>query len=443
MGEQSINTNPWAEKLQQVSLPEPMEAKQQLLRLLEREMPLPPKKDNRRWVLVIILLLLLLGVCNCPGRLSSTKTTARHPAAPVDNTLPVKNKPGNKAMTITTGNTKTNLVKNNNPVVVNTGTPGVQAGAPHAITASHTPIKQRNGKQSRHTLTTTYGYETETTGGGYIKPATVHMIENEWQGAPAAVINGDNDMVNRIDTARPLAIGDTTQEKITVTTGSTKKKKVEKGWAVATGFNQSFPTGHRQNINMGDYIPFLQLRYHFNEKWHVQAELAIHAPQYVNDLPLLQRTDSVGGGMAQHSVFLEKLIYWQVPLGIYYSPFKNAYAGAGIRPGILSNATGLYEDRITRNYPANTVLSSKTQSLKKDSSGIYKALATIDWQWYADINYQWKQLMAGLRYNQGIGNFIITTIPGGTAVKAGNSSAQLYIRYTLWRQRPPKKLPVK
>ena len=431
MSEQPINTNPWAEKLQQVSLPEPAAAKHQLLLLLDREMPLPPPKDNRRWVLTLLLLLLLMGVCNCPGRVSFTKTSTLYPAIPGRNSLPAKS---------------------HSPVVLNTNTTGMYTEAPPAITALHKHVKQRNSKQTKHAVTTTYGHNTETAGADDKKPAIITTNKVEGQHHPTPVVNSRPDTSNRVDTAARAAgttpATDTVLKKPTTTDSTAKKKSKQadkKKWAFAAGINQSFPIGRRQDIQISDYIPTLQLRYHFNEKWYVQAELAIHAPQYVDGLPLWQwqRSDSAGTVIVHHSVFLEKLIYWHLPLGIYYSPFKNGYVGAGIRPGILSNAIGLYEDRVTRGYPARTVLSSKTQSIKNDTSGIYNALSAIDWQWYADINYRWKQFLAGLRYNRGTGPYINTTIPGGSPVKASNSSAQLYIRYTIWRQRHKNKLTVK
>src|SRR5476651_694459 len=107
MSEPLQNSNPWAEKLQQVSLPEPGESKRLLLDLLDRELPLPPKKDNRRWLLVLLLLLLLIGVCNCPGIVRHDKpTVGNRPAATgrttIANSLPTSGtaaKPGTEIKT--------------------------------------------------------------------------------------------------------------------------------------------------------------------------------------------------------------------------------------------------------------------------------------------------------------------------------------------------------
>jgi hypothetical protein len=69
MMERRDHINPWADKLQDIPVPEMNDAWKAMEGLLEEEMPVHGKRDRRRWVLLIILLLLLIGVCNCPGRL--------------------------------------------------------------------------------------------------------------------------------------------------------------------------------------------------------------------------------------------------------------------------------------------------------------------------------------------------------------------------------------
>ena len=61
------NINPWAEKLQQATIPDVTESWHAMQALLDAEMPVRKNKDWRRWLLLGILLLLLIGVCNCPG----------------------------------------------------------------------------------------------------------------------------------------------------------------------------------------------------------------------------------------------------------------------------------------------------------------------------------------------------------------------------------------
>jgi len=67
--ERHDHINPWADKLQDIPVPEMNDAWKAMESLLEEEMPYRGKRDRRRWLLLIILLLLLIGVCNCPGRM--------------------------------------------------------------------------------------------------------------------------------------------------------------------------------------------------------------------------------------------------------------------------------------------------------------------------------------------------------------------------------------
>ncbi|HXB90715.1 MAG TPA: hypothetical protein VNU72_00435, partial [Puia sp.] len=67
MTERNRYNNLWADKLQEVSVPDVGEAWMSMELILDKEMPLARVKDRRRWLLLILLLLLLIGVCNCPG----------------------------------------------------------------------------------------------------------------------------------------------------------------------------------------------------------------------------------------------------------------------------------------------------------------------------------------------------------------------------------------
>jgi hypothetical protein len=68
MSEMQPHITPWAERLQQATLPEVGPAWTAMEALLDREMPVREKRDRRRWLLLILLLLLIIGICNCPGR---------------------------------------------------------------------------------------------------------------------------------------------------------------------------------------------------------------------------------------------------------------------------------------------------------------------------------------------------------------------------------------
>jgi len=76
------NINPWAEKLQQATIPDINESWHAMQTLLDSKMPVAKNNEKKRWVLLIILLLLLIGVCNCPGIM-------RNNALPAKNDLPL------------------------------------------------------------------------------------------------------------------------------------------------------------------------------------------------------------------------------------------------------------------------------------------------------------------------------------------------------------------
>jgi hypothetical protein len=67
MNEGKQHINQWAEKLQDISLPDESLSWDGMFEILDNELPQAKKKDYSRWALLVILMLLLLGVCNCPN----------------------------------------------------------------------------------------------------------------------------------------------------------------------------------------------------------------------------------------------------------------------------------------------------------------------------------------------------------------------------------------
>ena len=445
MSEQPIHTNPWAEKLQEVSLPEAAEAKEKMLLLLEREMPLPPKKDRRRWIILILLLLLLLGVCHCPGLVHVGKPATMRPSGGVAG---ITKGPVNKDAAITTARksrdeeTSPALTQANKTFIHGTFSSNEINRQAHI--AYTMPVLSKQAR--RHTTRLKKQHNDGVA-------ATV-LEEEEKAIEPGSTTTtgkrtGKTNEITPVDSASRVAKTppgiDTACIINSNSSDSAAKKKVQdkhkKWWALGTGINQSFPIGGgKVHINADDYIPVLQLQYHFNQKWYVQTEAAVHSPQYTPPLLLQQGHDTLG--TVNNSITLEKLYYLQVPLGVYYSPFRNCYTGAGIRYGILTNATALYLHRFTLSGTPDSTR-SVTQSLKKNTDSLYHAIKATDLQWFADINYQVGHFLLGMRYNRSIGNFINLRVSPIQTTTAANQSLQLYLRYSIWRQRSKKKLPVK
>ena len=67
MNEHFENTNPWAKKLEQVSIPDFGASWQSMQDSLDKELPLAKSDGWSGWLMLGILLFLLFGVCNCPG----------------------------------------------------------------------------------------------------------------------------------------------------------------------------------------------------------------------------------------------------------------------------------------------------------------------------------------------------------------------------------------
>jgi hypothetical protein len=61
--------NPWAGKLDQITIPDAAGSWMKMRAILDREMPLSKNKRVGRWIMVVVFLLLLVGVCHCPGLL--------------------------------------------------------------------------------------------------------------------------------------------------------------------------------------------------------------------------------------------------------------------------------------------------------------------------------------------------------------------------------------
>ena len=139
-------------------------------------------------------------------------------------------------------------------------------------------------------------------------------------------------------------------------------------------------------------------------------------------------------------MYIEKLFYLNVPLIVHYSPAKNLYLGAGLEFARLTNGVGLFDtkavSRISGAY--DSAVGSKLISLKTDP--VYKEIKSNDWRFLLELDYRWKNLDLGIRYNQAFSHFIDVTISGSQVTKGINNSIQVYIRYELWKSRKARSL---
>ena len=483
MSERQSHTNLWAGKLQEISLPDLEEAKKQLFSKMDAALPVVKKRNNWQWLLVL-LLLLLIGVCNCPGIMKQNSTVGvEKDTSGGTAVLPVeKNKKENATELSRSRHIKQNsysnqriadkiknkspeekatpvkeksLVQHNSfpqdktivqPLVSTNTNLKMQMVSGTAYTRNEYRLTGKNRnykiKSGKHISETTL--QAQPDGKGVInkkRPVTILPEQNKANSVeePASLTDSihitpvvpkttDSITIMQTDsTARNVKATKTAADSVKKATTEQSKKK----WAFAIGFNQYIPTGSQQytgfnsrgNKNIiGDYIPVPQIRYYVNDNLYLQLEAAFNSPQYTPELLLSHPIDSI---QPNRFIFLKKMYYLRLPLSVHYSLLKNFYTGAGLQYAHLTNATGLYQVR----GPGSV---STLKNLKSDT--LYNLLHSNEWDVFADINYCWKDLNVGLRYNKAFGNFVDTTIPGIQHTKAANSSLQLYVRYIIWKR---------
>jgi hypothetical protein len=286
-----------------------------------------------------------------------------------------------------------------------------------------------------------------------------NVVENKLQNNDSSatikthvpIIADSSSKIKKVDTLnkKQSAINQPPKKK----TDSTDKKSKRIALAAGLGINQFFTVGSQQHSDynssgtsgvLSDYIPVPIVRAYFNKKLYIQLEAQFNTPQYTKSLLASQviKSDSVGGipitRPSQNSIFIKKLFYFNIPLSVHYSPLNNFYIGAGVQFSRLTNGVGLFEDKGLTSTGFDSLTLSKVQSFKKDP--VYKEIKTNEWRFLLDANYQWKNLVFGVRYNQALNNFINVQISSTQVTQARNSSVQLYLRYILWKNKKTKEL---
>lgn len=546
-------TNPWADKLQEVQLPDANDSWSAMAVLLDKEMPMAKQPNRRRWLLLIILLLLLIGVCNCPrrDRWHLTQTSGRLPVAPpaagisrtttgagsrgtmdtvsratTDDTIAdVKTRPAPHASgpqvsgtPVSGPETSTSLTAA--PSASGAADPGASAHpatrVPSAVRAIPAPDhKAHDISASKRTKTAPGALRSKTPGSGKRRSSPPSSGSSRHKDVGGDVRNGvrnghravagnsdggsgdevaGNKPSRGTDTLSGGRTGDRTlggvdgtkksfpgnipdsgaasrattpgnvgkppnnglAKKPTATpdnkktpAADTTQKETERGLVAGIGFNQFFSVGQQQKSDynsggtsggLGDYLPVPMVRYYFSRKLYVQLEAQFNAPQYTKKNLVAGQSagDSLSPGVVQQSsVTIKKLFYFNLPLSVHYSPFKNLYLGAGLQYSRLSNGVGLYQDKVLVTGGSDTVKAVKIYSFKGDS--IYQKIRTNELRFLLDINYNYKRIIVGVRYNQALSKFLDVHISNTQVTQARNSSLQLYLRYILLDNRKKRK----
>ena len=449
------NSKPWAEKLQDIALPEADDAWKAMAEVLDREMPQSPGRDKRRWLLLIILLLLLLGICNCPGRWRSSMSEAGSGGTHKERTESISEErtggvSGEKTDDLRGERREAGKVRSEKMDEV-PAAPEQQQWVEDSGERKGQEQRQKKGHQ-RHKAPGSVkdvpgdrseAGDTSVTGGQVKDRVERDLARNPPDGPAAAKRDSSGQRLKTKINKNPGSD--------TAATSKAKDKKTDRRhhgwWAAGLGLNQFFTLGQQQKTDynsggttghLGDYLPVPMVRYYFNRKLFIQLEAQFNAPQYTKKNLLVQQTVSLDTTnpavpvTQQNSVYIKKLFYFNLPLSIHFSPFKDLYVGTGVQFSRLSNGVGLFGDNINTAGVLDTV--SKVKSLRSDP--VYHALKTDEFRWLLDASYTYKHFIFGLRYNQALTHFINVQISTtGQVVQSRNSSLQLYLRYILWESR--------
>jgi len=226
-----------------------------------------------------------------------------------------------------------------------------------------------------------------------------------------------------------------------------KSKKVyaDENRSLAVGFSLplGFPLGDQKpgayNVNAGpniisDFIPVPHLQYHVNNKVYLQTEIQLMNPQYIQSVLLYQQKTEIPATNTIHynSIYAKKLYYFNIPVGIHYSPFQHFYLGTGLQFSSLVSGVAMNEETSSVIGSGRyTLLNQQHTKFKNDS--ISNRIDNSEFRLMLDANYYWKQFTVGLRYNQALSNYVRFRLnPAAPLFQDKNKSLQFYLRYNLW-----------
>lgn len=228
----------------------------------------------------------------------------------------------------------------------------------------------------------------------------------------------------------------------------------DKNFALGLSLPLAFPLSDQKafayNVNAGantalDYLPVPHLQYHINQKSYLQAEIQFASPQFINPALLYEskyeRTGATNYRYVTNSVFAKKLYYFNLPLGIHYSPFKNFYLGSGVQFSSLMSGVAMQEQRgYSSLSPSSTDTLFNQSILKFRNDTLSDRLNNNEFRVTLDANYYWHRFTVGLRYNQALSNYVSLRVSNvSPLITDKNKSMQFYLRYNLWEDKKRKK----
>jgi hypothetical protein len=214
---------------------------------------------------------------------------------------------------------------------------------------------------------------------------------------------------------------------------------------IAVGFSLplGFPLGDQKpgafNINarpnvISDFLPVPHMQYHVNNKLYLQTEVQLMNPQYIQPVLLFQQKSEVASTNTTYynSVYAKKLYYFNIPVGVHYSPFHHFYLGTGLQFSSLVSGVALHERTKSVGSSNRYDLVSQSYSRFKNDT-ISNRIDNNEFRLMLDANYYWRQFTVGLRYNQALSNYVSFRLNSASPLfQDKNKSLQFYLRYNLW-----------
>jgi hypothetical protein len=230
-------------------------------------------------------------------------------------------------------------------------------------------------------------------------------------------------------------------------------KKSQKSKDILAGANKSlavgfslplgFPLGDQKpgayNINarpnvISDFVPVPHMQYHINNKLYLQTELQLMNPQYIQPVLLYQQKKEVTAANRVYfnSVYAKKLYYFNIPVGIHYSPFQHFYLGTGLQFSSLVSGVALHEQTSSAIGSSRYDLVSQRYAKFRNDT-LSNRIDNNEFRLMLDANYYWRQFTVGLRYNQALSNYVSFRLNNASPLfQDKNKSLQFYLRYNLW-----------
>lgn len=488
--ERQSHNNPWADRLQEVSIPEAGEAWQAMETILDKEMPGVGRIGKRvsgridkgiswaRWLpFTLSTALLTAFVCyiwfgrhphtalhqltqSSPAAASGGRTAADSPSKPgpgpdlsPDDKTPL---PDHKAPTAAVSHRTAGPASAASFGAASRPGSALRPGAALSMRPARHPLAHRANNRTAsaaHPLLGASSTRVPSTRASSTRVPSTAALPTRRHG----LYHSDPGKIRSLGIPPSIAIGrgmvlpkskpEPIPSKQNIAARSRRKSPLSlknMGWRLGVGFNQGVAVSGQQawnHYNVGglnnpllDYIPVPTISYYFQPKLYVQAEARFHAPQYTQNNLGFQYTDNDSSGLLTGFVYIEKLFYLQLPVSIHYSPLPHWSVGLGLQYS---------------RFEKGIAYSQYTGGSKPVSLGRYKSLSFDhnDFRGLVSLDYTFRNWVVGISYDQAFNHFIHTqtssTVSFNSQTLARNSSLQISLRYTLWDSRRKRRSPAK